>query len=186
MTQAMIKIESDMRKLPTPDSTKEGSHSDESPADDKTTTAPVDDQVRIRCQLRTSRTQGSDGSVVTSPELCFVLDGSRNDDRRVTVVGNAEQQFLGQQWVFAKVRVAQSVRRPRQVCETAQSSVNHTPNGSRASMFDQSASSKLCVELRVPARLVGRIIGKGGAAVRDLQNNTGAAIKVRQSIAGDD
>ena len=32
--------------------------------------------------------------------------------------------------------------------------------------------------MRVPARLVGRIIDNGGAAVRDLQNNTGAAVRV--------
>ncbi|KHJ84775.1 KH domain protein [Oesophagostomum dentatum] len=37
---------------------------------------------------------------------------------------------------------------------------------------------KLRTELTVPSRLVGRIIGKGGQNVRELQRITGASVKI--------
>ncbi len=42
---------------------------------------------------------------------------------------------------------------------------------------------KLRAELQVPAHIVGRIIGKSGKNVRELQRNTGATIKLPEDAA---
>jgi len=72
--------------------------------------------------------------------------------RRVTVVGNPESQWKAQYLIFEKLR----------------------EEGFSSGMEDV----KLAVEITVPSLQVGRIIGKGGQNVREMQRLTGAVIKL--------
>jgi len=45
---------------------------------------------------------------------------------------------------------------------------------------------RLCTEVQVPSKLVGRIIGKGGQNVRELQRVTGAQVKIPEDAATQD
>ncbi|PIO52561.1 KH domain protein [Teladorsagia circumcincta] len=75
----------------------------------------------------------------------------RNDDgeRLVTITGNDAQQYRAQFLIFNRV------------AEQSQHLIDEV---------------KLRTELTVPSRLVGRIIGKGGQNVRELQRITGASV----------
>ncbi|XGW13606.1 hypothetical protein V3C99_000158 [Haemonchus contortus] len=77
----------------------------------------------------------------------------RNDDgeRLVTITGNDAQQYRAQFLIFNRV------------AEQSQHLIDEV---------------KLRTELTVPSRLVGRIIGKGGQNVRELQRITGASVKI--------
>jgi len=81
-------------------------------------------------------------------------------ERKVTIVGTPEAQWKAQYLVFEKIR-------------------DEYGGG-----YDD---VKLTVELVIPSSHVGRLIGKGGQNVRDLQRSTGAAIKLpQQSSAAQD
>jgi len=72
--------------------------------------------------------------------------------RKVTVLGNPESQWKAQYLIFEKLR----------------------EEGFSAGLEDV----KLTVEILVPSSQVGRIIGKGGQNVREMQRLTGAIIKL--------
>jgi len=72
--------------------------------------------------------------------------------RKVTVLGNPESQWKAQYLIFEKLR---------------------------EEGFSQGVEDvKLTVEIMVPSSQVGRIIGKGGQNVREMQRLTGAIIKL--------
>lgn len=77
-------------------------------------------------------------------------------ERRVTITGTDQQQYKAQIWIFQRI------------CEHAHHS------------FDD---VRLCTEIQVPSKLVGRIIGKGGQNVRELQRVTGAQVKIPEDAA---
>lgn len=72
-------------------------------------------------------------------------------ERQVTIVGTPEAQWKAQCMIFEKIR------------EEGFGAPNEEP--------------RLSVEISVPSGQVGRIIGKGGTNVRELQRLTGAVIK---------
>ncbi|VDP42450.1 unnamed protein product, partial [Soboliphyme baturini] len=81
-----------------------------------------------------------------------------DNERKVTITGSDIQQykvsvvdFQAQFWVF------------KRICEQ------------NVTFFED---IRLCTEIHVPSKLVGRIIGKGGANVRELQRLTGAQVKI--------
>ncbi|VDO46825.1 unnamed protein product [Haemonchus placei] len=79
----------------------------------------------------------------------FLQDG----ERLVTITGNDAQQYRAQFLIFNRV------------AEQSQHLIDEV-------------SVKLRTELTVPSRLVGRIIGKGGQNVRELQRITGASVSL--------
>ncbi|EYB81939.1 hypothetical protein Y032_0371g139 [Ancylostoma ceylanicum] len=81
------------------------------------------------------------------------VEERRNDDgeRLVTITGTDAQQYRAQFLIFNRV------------AEQSQHLIDEV---------------KLRTELTVPSRLVGRIIGKGGQNVRELQRITGASVKI--------
>jgi len=82
-----------------------------------------------------------------------VHEGAPQDARRkVTVTGNPEAQWKAQYLIYEKLR----------------------EEGFSGNMDDV----KLTVEIRVPSSQVGRIIGKSGANVREMQRLTQAVIKL--------
>jgi predicted RNA-binding protein YlqC (UPF0109 family) len=70
-------------------------------------------------------------------DAAAVASQATNSERQVTIIGNAEQQCMAQHWLFQ--RIAQ-----------------YDNNGD---------DTRLTLELHVPSRLVGRIIGKQGMHV---------------------
>uniref|UniRef100_F1KZW5 Insulin-like growth factor 2 mRNA-binding protein 1 n=1 Tax=Ascaris suum TaxID=6253 RepID=F1KZW5_ASCSU len=80
------------------------------------------------------------------------------DERLVTITGNEGQQYKAQFWIYQRV---------------AEQSYHY---------LDE---VRLCTEISVPSKLVGRIIGKGGQNVRELQRVTGAQVKIPDD-AGED
>lgn len=80
------------------------------------------------------------------------------EERLVTITGNDAQQYKAQLWIYQRI---------------AEQSCHY---------IDE---VRLCTEIPVPSRLVGRIIGKGGQNVRELQRSTGAQVKIPDD-AGDD
>ncbi|CAG2168380.1 unnamed protein product, partial [Oppiella nova] len=84
-------------------------------------------------------------------------------ERRVTIVGNPESQWKAQFMIYRKVSV----------------------EGFVASSPDAlSQEPRLKVEIMIPSSQVGRIIGKGGQVVRDMQRNTRATIKLPEESSG--
>jgi len=82
-----------------------------------------------------------------------VYEGATQEARRkVTVTGNPEAQWKAQYLIYEKLR----------------------EEGFSGAVEDV----KLTVEIRVPSSQVGRIIGKGGANVREMQRLTQAVIKL--------
>jgi len=81
------------------------------------------------------------------------------NERRVTITGTDQQQYKAQIWIFQRVS-------------------EHTHQ-----FFDE---VRLCTEIQVPSKLVGRIIGKGGQNVRELQRVTGAQVKIPEDAATQD
>jgi len=96
---------------------------------------------------------GEDGVPVVSQPL--VTEGPSSEggpQRRVTVVGGPEAQWKAQYLIFEKLR----------------------EEGFSSGVEDV----RLTVEIMVPSAQVGRIIGKGGQNVREMQRLTGAVIKL--------
>lgn len=83
---------------------------------------------------------------------------SDDSERRVTITGTDQQQYKAQFWIFQRV------------CEQGYH------------FFDE---VRLCTEIQVPSKMVGRIIGKGGQNVRELQRVTGAQVKIPEDVAHD-
>ncbi|XP_073976811.1 IGF-II mRNA-binding protein isoform X4 [Rhodnius prolixus] len=84
---------------------------------------------------------------------------SQQAERRVTIVGSPESQWKAQYLIFEKMR--------------------------EEGFVSGSDDVRLTVEILVPSSQVGRIIGKGGQNVRELQRVTGSIIKLpEQGSAG--
>ena len=81
-------------------------------------------------------------------------------DRKVTIVGGPEAQWKAQYLIFEKLREEGFAR------------------GSGNGSGNAAEEIRLVVEILVPSSQVGRIIGKGGQNVRELQRVTGAVIKL--------
>ncbi|XP_025419881.1 insulin-like growth factor 2 mRNA-binding protein 1 [Sipha flava] len=78
--------------------------------------------------------------------------GTQQASRKVTIVGTAEAQWKAQGMIFDKLRDEGFVPATEEV--------------------------RLTVEILVPSSQVGRIIGRGGSNVRELQRVTGSIIKL--------
>lgn len=78
------------------------------------------------------------------------------EERLVIINGTQEQQYKAQFWIYQRV------------CEQG------------FVYFDE---VRLVTEVAVPTRLVGRIIGKSGQNVRELQRMTGATVKIPDTSA---
>lgn len=95
---------------------------------------------------------GEDGVPVVSQPPVVTEGPSSEPQRRVTVVGGPEAQWKAQYLIFEKLR----------------------EEGFASGVEDV----RLTVEIMVPSAQVGRIIGKGGQNVREMQRLTGAVIKL--------
>ncbi|BES99761.1 Hypothetical protein domain [Nesidiocoris tenuis] len=84
-------------------------------------------------------------------------DGQQSE-RRVTIVGSPESQWKAQYLIFEKMR--------------------------EEGFVTGSDDVRLTVEILVPSSQVGRIIGKGGQNVRELQRVTGSNIKLPEHGSG--
>ncbi|EGT52259.1 hypothetical protein CAEBREN_15214 [Caenorhabditis brenneri] len=81
-------------------------------------------------------------------------------ERMVTITGDDLQLLKAQSFVFTKI------------AETAA----NMPNSSAES--ERVHGLKLRTEVSVPTKIIGKIIGKGGQNVRELQRITGAVVKI--------
>lgn len=72
-------------------------------------------------------------------------------ERQVVIVGTPDSQWKAQYYIYEKIRQER---------------------------FATDDNVKLRAEIQVPAHIVGRIIGKSGKNVRELQRTTGATIKL--------
>uniref|UniRef100_A0A1I7VTA1 KH domain-containing protein n=1 Tax=Loa loa TaxID=7209 RepID=A0A1I7VTA1_LOALO len=96
----------------------------------------------------------------TSPKLAKDKDKDVHaEERLVTIIGNDPQQYKAQFWIYQRI---------------AEQSCHY---------MDE---VRLCTEIAVPSRLVGRIIGKGGQNVRELQRMTGAQVKIPDDTGDDE
>ena len=77
-------------------------------------------------------------------------------ERQVVIVGTPESQWKAQYYIYEKIRQER---------------------------FASDENVKLRAELHVPSNIVGRIIGKSGKNVRELQRSTGATIKLPEDAA---
>ena len=77
-------------------------------------------------------------------------------ERQVVIVGSSDSQWKAQYYIYEKIRQER---------------------------FATDENVKLRAELQVPSHIVGRIIGKAGKNVRELQRTTGATIKLPEDIA---
>ncbi|XP_054270210.1 insulin-like growth factor 2 mRNA-binding protein 1 isoform X4 [Macrosteles quadrilineatus] len=82
---------------------------------------------------------------------------SQQAERKVTIVGSPESQWKAQYLIFEKMR--------------------------EEGFVSGSDDVRLTVEILVPSSQVGRIIGKGGQNVRELQRVTGSIIKLPEQSA---
>ncbi|CAG7830720.1 unnamed protein product [Allacma fusca] len=111
------------------------------------TTSPAE----TNATTATTPTTTSAGSGSNATPTPATKDASKAEERQVTIVGTPEAQWKAQCMIFEKMR------------EEGYVPPNEEP--------------RLTVEISVPSSQVGRIIGKGGANVRELQRLTGAIIK---------
>ncbi|CAA84338.2 K Homology domain-containing protein [Caenorhabditis elegans] len=81
-------------------------------------------------------------------------------ERMVTINGDDLQLLKAQSYVFSKI------------AETSSSLPSSGMDGDRSHML------RIRTEVSVPTRIIGRIIGKGGQNVRELQRITGAVVKI--------
>jgi predicted RNA-binding protein YlqC (UPF0109 family) len=77
-------------------------------------------------------------------------------ERQVVISGTPESQWKAQYYIYDKIRQER---------------------------FASDENVKLRAELQVPSHIVGRIIGKSGKNVRELQRSTGATIKLPEDAA---
>uniref|UniRef100_A0A8R1HM97 K Homology domain-containing protein n=1 Tax=Caenorhabditis japonica TaxID=281687 RepID=A0A8R1HM97_CAEJA len=109
-----------------------------------------------------------DGDKSTEPEV--VVEDAENrpsgeaeqkaSERMVTVNGDDLQLLKAQTYIFTKI------------AETAASLPPATPE------YERAYALKIRSEVSVPTKIIGRIIGKGGQNVRELQRITGASVKI--------
>ncbi|TRY79709.1 hypothetical protein TCAL_05984 [Tigriopus californicus] len=104
----------------------------------------------------TSDAAGGDTTPFPTAPLHVSTSNNNNhnvNERRITVMGNPESQWKAQFLIFDKIR----------------------EEGFNRGVMEE---VRLTVEILVPVNQVGRIIGKGGSTVRELQRLTGAVIKL--------
>lgn len=99
------------------------------------------------------RFSGASVKIASSESPSEGLTMSDVPERRVTIVGTPEAQWKAQYLIFEKIREEYAFG------------------------YDD---VRLTVEVLIPSSQVGRLIGKGGQNVRDLQRSTGAGIKLPQ------
>lgn len=85
-------------------------------------------------------------------------------ERMVTINGDDFQLLKAQSYVFTKI------------AETSSSLPVHSADMERGHLL------KIRTEVSVPTRIIGRIIGKGGQNVRELQRITGAVVKIPEEM----
>jgi transcription antitermination factor NusA-like protein len=76
-------------------------------------------------------------------------------ERQVVIIGTPESQWKAQYYIYEKIRQER---------------------------FATDDNVKLRAEIQVPSAIVGRIIGKSGKNVRELQRTTGATIKLPEDL----
>ena len=86
-----------------------------------------------------------------SKERDTAIKSQHIDERLVIITGNEPQQYKAQYWIHQQV---------------AEQTLTYLD------------SLRLCTEVSVPSKIVGRIVGKGGQNVRELQRATGAQVKI--------
>ena len=116
-------------------------------------------------QERGSREAGAAGGGGGDPDPPVtagppVVGSASPQERKVTVTGSPEAQWKAQMMIFRKVLMDASV----------------SPSSPAAGTGSEAAC--LRVEIQVPSSQVGRIIGKNGQTVRELQRLTRAQIKL--------
>ncbi|KAL7292447.1 hypothetical protein TKK_0014029 [Trichogramma kaykai] len=94
------------------------------------------------------------GASVKIAPLEIDKPNDQTSDRKVTIVGSPESQWKAQYLIFEKMR--------------------------EEGFISGSEDVRLTVEILVPSSQVGRIIGKGGQNVRELQRVTGSVIKLSE------
>ncbi len=97
------------------------------------------------------------------------------DERKVTITGNPEAQWKAQYLVFEKLREEGFFSKSS---PASSSSPQSSSDPAQPPSSSPTGEVRLTAEILVPASQVGRIIGKGGANVREMQRVTGAAIKL--------
>jgi insulin-like growth factor 2 mRNA-binding protein 1 len=98
---------------------------------------------------------------VAQPNKDEPTQADRQGERKVTIVGNPEAQWKAQFMIFRKVGY-ESFSGPQGPQEAT-----------------------LRVEIMIPSNQVGRIIGKGGTVVREMQRNTRATIKLPEESSSE-
>ncbi|XP_054163763.1 insulin-like growth factor 2 mRNA-binding protein 2 isoform X2 [Oppia nitens] len=88
----------------------------------------------------------------------------QQDERKVTIVGSPESQYVAQFLIYRKVFVE-----------------SFHPSASTGSQSTQ--DPRLKVEIMIPSTQVGRIIGKGGSVVKEMQRNTRTIIKLPEDTS---
>uniref|UniRef100_A0A146LUH0 Insulin-like growth factor 2 mRNA-binding protein 3 n=3 Tax=Lygus hesperus TaxID=30085 RepID=A0A146LUH0_LYGHE len=103
----------------------------------------------------------SGASVKIAPLDADKADGrdAQQTERKVTIMGSPESQWKAQYLIFEKMR--------------------------EEGFVSGSDDVRLTVEILVPSSQVGRIIGKGGQNVRELQRVTGSNIKLPEQGSSD-
>ncbi|XP_028967307.1 insulin-like growth factor 2 mRNA-binding protein 1 [Galendromus occidentalis] len=89
-------------------------------------------------------------------------------DRRVTVTGSGEAQWKAQCLLYRKVFME---------------AVQHLDLNPDVSNDPQIQQGHLRIEINVPSNQVGRIIGRGGSTVKDMQRQSGAIIKLPEETS---
>jgi len=115
--------------------------------------------IRIE-STKTENAEGGDAaSNEASPQPAAAGRREMDGERRVTIMGTDQQQYKAQFWVYQRV------------CEQGYHFLDEV---------------RLCTEVQVPSKVVGRIIGKAGQNVRELQRVTGAQVKIPEDAANEE
>ncbi|CAF4054425.1 unnamed protein product, partial [Rotaria sp. Silwood2] len=105
----------------------------------------------------------SNASVKISP-LSPHEDQNKIIDRQVTISGTPEAQWKSQYYIYDKIR--------------QEGYIIFIPYKELSESYAGDDEVRLRAEIYVPTSLIGRLVGKGGQNVRQLQQSTGAIIKL--------